>query len=175
MVKSLGTPHRFHALDVLDAPTMKNRSQTTMMITQFLLHLRDHISDFSIRPVLVRKEIHPDAIVRPAAIIRLMSENFCIEVPRSGMRDYLSFYTDKLRRYALVFGEQQPRLIFCGEDEEFNRNLYRHLTLHSKEHGFALSNILFTHDVAQFGERFNTCLYTFAEDGSKITFKLPCQ
>lgn len=168
LARSMDISHRFNPLEVLDAPTAKSRAQTSMLITNFIKNLQ--IDDFEVRPVLLRKEAHPDAIVRPAARIRLFGENVFFEVPRSGKANYLEDLADKLRRYTLVFDEL-PNVVINGEDEQMNRTIFDYLSTNAKEHGFDISNIMFTDDLAQFGTRFSTCLYAFDEKSGKIHFE----
>ena len=170
VARSMGVSHRFNPLEVLDAPTAKSRAQTSMLITNFIMNLSDDIENFEVRPVLLRKEVHPDAIVRPAAKICMFGEDIYFEVPRSGKANHLEDLVDKLRRYTLVFDEL-PSVVINGEDEQMNRCIYEYLSTHCTEHGFNLSNILFTDDLAQFGARFNTCLYSFDENSNKACFE----
>lgn len=170
VARSMEISHHFKPLEVLDAATAKSRAQTSMLITNFIMNLSDDIENFEVRPVLLRKEVHPDAIVRPAAKIRMFDEDIYFEVPRSGKANHLEDLTDKLRRYTLVFDEL-PSVVINGEDEQMNRCIYEYLSAHCTEHGFNLSNILFTDDLAQFGTGFNTCLYSFDESGNKVCFE----
>lgn len=171
VARSLEVSHRFNPREVLDAPTAKSRAQTSMLLSNFIKNLSYDIENFEVRPVLLRKELHPDAIVRPAAKIRMFGEDIYFEVPRSGKANYLEDLADKLRRYTLVFGEQLPSVVINGEDGEMNRTIYEYLFAHRTEHGFNLSNILFTDDLAQFGARFNTCLYSFDDSCNKVCFE----
>lgn len=171
VARSMEVSHRFNPLEVLDAPTVKSRAQTSSLIANFIMNLSDNIENFEVRPVLLRKEVHPDAIVRPAAKIRMFDEDIYFEVPRSGKANYLEDLVDKLRRYTLTFGEQLPSVVINGEGEEVDHTIYEFLFTHRTEHGFNLSNILFTDDLAQFGAHFNTCLYSFDDSGNKVCFE----
>lgn len=170
VAKSMGIVHRFNPLEVLDAPTAKCRSQISMVIANFIKNLPDGIDSFEVRPLLLAKEAAPDGIVRPSAKLRMFGEDVYVEVLRSGFPDHLTFLADKLRRYMLVLGEA-PSLIINGEDEAMNRAIYEYLRDHGEDHGFPLSGILFTDDLAQFGPGFATCLYSFDESGNKVCFE----
>ena len=169
LAKSMGVAHRFNHLEVLDAPTVKSRAQTSMIAATFMKNLTDRIERFEVRPIIVRNDI-ADAIVRPALKLRMFDEDVYFEVPRSGNADYLDNITDKLHRYTLVF-ESIPSIVINGEDEAMNRTIFKHLQEHLSEHNVDPTNIFFTDDLAQFGPGFNSCLYSFDQDGNKLRFE----
>lgn len=169
--KTLGIRPRFNVVEMLDAPTAKTRLQLSALIVQLLKHLADGVEDFSVRPDYSRRLVDPNAVVRPGARVRLFGEDIFLEVLRSGTDDYLPWFTDKLRRYMMVFDEA-PSLVINGESEEHNRLIHTYLSEHGDEHGFPLSNLLFTHDTALFGSSFRTCFYSFRENGDKVCFEL---
>jgi len=170
IAQSMGVVHRFNPLEVVDVTTLKTRAQTCMLITNFLKNIVDDISFFEPRPIITNKEYHPDAIVRPSCMINMYGEDVYFEVVRSGHADYCTALADKLHRYTLVFPDAHPNVVINGEDTEMNRKIFSYLK-ENTDHGFDVSNIMFTDDIAQFGASFKNCLYSFAEDGSKIYFE----
>lgn len=169
LARNLGVNERYNPVEELDAPTVKLRLEVATLILQFLKHRAEDIESFAIRPYYKRRAKHPDAYLRPGAQVRMFGEDIFFEAARREIPDHLALFANKLRRYTLVF-EEPPCIVVNGEDEEHNRAILAYLTEHQDEHGFPLCNLRFTHDLALFGARFNTCLYAFDAGGNKISF-----
>lgn len=166
LAKSMGIVHRFNAIDTasMTAAVAKSRAQTTQLIVNFLKNIT--IDSFSVRPVIVR-DVDAGAIVRPAAAIRLGEAYIEFEVPRrhEGWKEDL---IDKLNRYKLVFpAESMPAIIINGEDEEMNFEVFQLLQENKFDH-----EVLYTDDLAMFGQNFQYSFYGFNESGEKICFEV---
>ena len=165
LAKSIGINHRFKALETasMTAAVAKSRAQTAQLIVNYLKNI--DVEDFQVRPVY-KKNADLGEIVRPAAAIKIGGEYINFEVPRRYDNDWKEEFMGKLNRYKLVF-DKMPALIINGEDEAMNLEIHRML----KENGFDYE-VLFTDDLAMFGNGFRYSLYSFDEDGNRMNFEI---
>ena len=158
LAKNLGIVHRFNPIAVASAEpyAIKSRTETTQLICNWLKNLP--IESFAVRPVKV-VDADIGAIIRPAATIEIWGETLFFEVPRKH-NGWLEDLIGKLHRYELVFGKDSlPTIVINGEDPAMNLEISKALSTENIKADF-----LFTDDLAMFGPKFNSCLYTF--DGS---------
>lgn len=165
---ALGVRHKFNSFAVAtaDCYSIKSRCETTQLICNWLKNLSDDIQQFQVRPIIsVNREI--GAVVRPSARIDICDETIYFEVPRNH-EDYLEELIEKLHRYELVFGKDNPpAIIINGENEEMNREIF-----HALQKEKISAEIMYTDDLANFGGGFRTSIYSFNEEGKKQIFYL---
>ena len=169
LARSLGIYHSFNPLAAAAAEPYeaKSRAQTTHLICNYLKNRI--VDEFEVRPVIVVDPTN-HKIVRPAASMRILGEKLYFEVPRRH-EGWLENLLDKLRRYMLVFeGQPSPTVVINGEDEKMNREIAAYL----RRHAIPLE-ILYTDDLAMFGEKFNRSIYDFGDDGNKQCYELVLQ
>ncbi len=166
LANSLGVNHRFNSVAVASAPayTVKARAETAQLVCNYLKNIG--IDYFKVRPVIV---VNADfgKIVRPSLMLSISGETLSFEVVRrhEGWKEDLS---DKLQRYVSVFSEDSfPTIVINGEDEEMNLEISSML----KETGFD-KEVLYTDDLATFGQMFKYSLYQFDENGNKQCFMI---
>lgn len=166
LARSLGVNHRFNALTVATAPAyaVKARAETAQLVCNYLKNI--DVDYFKVRPVIV---VNADegAIVRPSLMISVSGEMLSFEVVRrhDGWEEDLS---DKLQRYLSVFKEESfPTIVINGEDEGMNLEISGLL----KEISFD-KDVLYTDDLATFGQMFKYSLYQFDENGNKQCFMI---
>lgn len=164
LAKSLGVNHRFNAMTVATARAyaVKARAETAQLVCNYLKNI--DIDYFKVRPVIV---VNADAgaIVRPSLMMSINGETLSFEVVRrhDGWKEDLA---DKLKRYLSVFKEEPfPTIVINGEDEDMNLEISCLL----KEIGFD-KDVLYTDDLATFGQMFKYSLYQFDEEGNKQCF-----
>ena len=165
LAKSMGVVHRFNAMATASAEAyaVKSRAQTAQLISNFLKH--QFVDSFAVRPVIV-VDADRGAIIRPAASITVQGAEIFFEVPRR--RDgWLEDLAEKLKRYELVFeGKETPTVVINAEDEEMNKEVARMVA----ENGYNFE-ILYTDDLALFGEKFRYALYGISSEGEKQCFE----
>ncbi len=155
LAHNLGVQHKFNPMATATAKpySIKSRAETTQLICNWLKNLP--VESFEVRPV---KVVNADngAIIRPAATITVWGEKLFFEVPRRH-EGWLEDITEKFKRYTKVFADGKlPTVIVNGEDVQMNYEIYKSLN----ETGYN-GDVLFTEDLAMFGQSFQTCLYTF--------------
>lgn len=166
LARSLGVDHRFNAMAVATAPaySVKARVETAQLVCNYLKNI--DVDYFKVRPVIV-VNADMDAIVRPSLMISIGGEMLSFEVVRrhDGWKEDLS---DKLKRYLYVFKEDSfPTIVINGEDEEMNLEISGLLNAI----GFD-KEVLYTDDLATFGQMFKYSLYQFNESGDKQCFMI---
>ena len=165
LAKSLGVVHRFNAMatDSAEAYAVKSRAQTAQLISNYLK--QRFVDSFAVRPVIV-VDADRGAIIRPAASITVRGTEIFFEVPRR--RDgWLEDLSEKLERYELVFeGKEMPTVVINGEDEAMNKEISKMVA----EKNYNIE-ILYTDDLAMFGEKFRYSLYDFSSDGTQQCFE----
>ena len=165
LAKRLGVVHRFNpmAITSAEAYAVKSRAQTAQLISNYLK--QQFVDFFAVRPVIV-VDVERGAIIRPAASITIQGSEIFFEVPRR--RDgWIEDLSEKLMRYELVFeGKDTPTVVINGEDEEMNKEVAKMV----EKHGYNIE-ILYTDDLAMFGEKFRYSLYDLSPDGTKHCFE----
>lgn len=164
LAKSLGIAHRYNPVATVSAEAyaIKSRAQTAQLISNYLK--RRIVDSFAVRPVMV-VDADQGAIVRPAAKIIIHGSEIFFEVPRR-RNGWLEDLSEKLKRYERVFeGKEVPTVVVNGEDERMNREVARMVA----ENAFNLE-ILYTDDLAMFGEKFRYSIYDIGADGAKRCF-----
>ena len=165
LAKSLGVVHRFNPMSTASAEAyaVKSRAQTAQLISNYLK--QQFVDSFTVRPVIV-VDADQGAIIRPAASITIQGSEIFFEVPRR-REGWLEDLSEKLKRYELVFeGKDIPTVIINAEDEEMNKEVARMVA----ERNYKIE-ILYTDDLAMFGEKFRYSLYTFDSDGERQCYE----
>lgn len=165
LAKSMGVVHRFNPMATASAEayTMKSRAQTAQLICNYLK--QQFVDCFSVRPVMV-VDADRGAIIRPAASITVKGSEIFFEVPRR-REGWLEDLSEKLKRYELVFeGKPVPTVVINGEDEEMNKAIAK-MVLENKYN----IEILYTDDLAMFGNKFRYSLYDISANGEKHCFE----
>jgi len=118
-------------------------------------------------------------VVKPSFFMRMNDKDYCFEVVRKH-EFWKQELIDKLDRYIDIFGDNdfdcnvsfngKPFIIFNGEDNEHNQDIYNLVKEKIADFEFA-----FTHDLLLFGKNFKHSLYKIYDSNAIEHLELPTE